>query len=160
MKPTIIAAFLCVFLSCVPIKIPKDALNVLYGIVGVLFSVGMSLIIAFTAKDIVNSELKKILRKSMHQVRNNFLWIFFISTLFYVVFSIVGENSQFSIHFFKTESYELTVTFSVSVAVLGILIYSIIALVSNYMDIQGFYEDIEDRIQNETNKSHNSRKIT
>ncbi len=160
MKPTIIAAFLCVFLSCVPIKIPKDALNVLYGIVGVLFSVGMSLIIAFTAKDIVNSELKKILRKSMHQVRNNFLWIFFISTLFYVVFSIVGENSQFSIHFFKTESYELTVTFSVSVAVLGILIYSTIALVSNYMDIQGFYEDIEDRIQNETNKSHNSRKIT
>ena len=92
MKPTIIAAFLCVFLSCVPIKIPKDALNVLYGIVGVLFSVGMSLIIAFTAKDIVNSELKKILRKSMHQVRNNFLWIFFISTLFYVVFSIIGEN--------------------------------------------------------------------
>lgn len=160
MKPTIIAAFLCVFLSCVPIKIPKDALNVLYGIVGVLFSVGMSLIIAFTAKDILNSELKKILRKSMHQVRNNFLWIFFISTLFYVVFSIVGENSQFSIHFFKTESYELTVTFSVSVAVLGILIYSTIALVSNYMDIQGFYEDIEDRIQNETNKSHNSRKIT
>lgn len=160
MKPTIIAAFLCVFLSCVPIKIPKDALNVLYGIVGVLFSVGMSLIIAFTAKDIVNSELKKILRKSMYQVRNNFLWIFFISTLFYVVFSIVGENSQFSIHFFKTESYELTVTFSVSVAVLGILIYSTIALVSNYMDIQGFYEDIEDRIQNETNKSHNSRKIT
>lgn len=160
MKPTIIATFLCVFLSCVPIKIPKDALNVLYGIVGVLFSVGMSLIIAFTAKDIVNSELKKILRKSMHQVRNNFLWIFFISTLFYVVFSIVGENSQFSIHFFKTESYELTVTFSVSVAVLGILIYSTIALVSNYMDIQGFYEDIEDRIQNETNKSHNSRKIT
>lgn len=160
MKPTIIAAFLCVFLSCVPIKIPKDALNVLYGIVGVLFSVGMSLIIAFTAKDIVNSELKKILRKSMHQVRNNFLWIFFISTLFYVVFSIVGENSQISIHFFKTESYELTVTFSVSVAVLGILIYSTIALVSNYMDIQGFYEDIEDRIQNETNKSHNSRKIT
>lgn len=160
MKPTIIAAFLCVFLSCVPIKIPKDALNVLYGIVGVLFSVGMSLIIAFTAKDIVNSELKKILRKSMHQVRNNFLWIFFISTLFYVVFSIIGENSQFSIHFFKTESYELTVTFSVSVAVLGILIYSTIALVSNYMDIQGFYEDIEDRIQNETNKSHNSRKIT
>lgn len=160
MKPTIIAAFLCVFLSCVPIKIPKDALNVLYGIVGVLFSVGMSLIIAFTAKDIVNSELKKILRKSMHQVRNNFLWIFFISTLFYVVFSIVGENSQFSIHFFKIESYELTVTFSVSVAVLGILIYSTIALVSNYMDIQGFYEDIEDRIQNETNKSHNSRKIT
>lgn len=160
MKPTIIAAFLCVFLSCVPIKIPKDALNVLYGIVGVLFSVGMSLIIAFTAKDIVNSELKKILRKSMHQIRNNFLWIFFISTLFYVVFSIVGENSQFSIHFFKTESYELTVTFSVSVAVLGILIYSTIALVSNYMDIQGFYEDIEDRIQNETNKSHNSRNIT
>lgn len=160
MKPTIIAALLCVFLSCVPIKIPKDALNVLYGIVGVLFSVGMSLIIAFTAKDILNSELKKILRKSMHQVRNNFLWIFFISTLFYVVFSIAGENSQFSIHFFKTESYELTVTFSVSVAVLGILIYSTIALVSNYMDIQGFYEDIEDRIQNETNKSHDSRKIT
>lgn len=153
MKATIIAAFLCVILSCIPISIPKDALNVLYGIVGVLFSVGMSLIIAFTAKDIINNELKKLLRKSMHQVRNNFLWIFFISTFFYVAFSIIGENSQFSIVFFKTESYELTVTFSVSVAVLGELLYSTIALVSNYMDIQSFYEDIEDRIQKETNKN-------
>ena len=44
MKATIIAAFLCVILSCIPISIPKDAFNVLYGIVGVLFSVGMSLI--------------------------------------------------------------------------------------------------------------------
>ena len=152
MKATIIAAFLCVILSCIPISIPKDALNVLYGIVGVLFSVGMSLIIAFTAKDIINNELKKLLRKSMHQVRNNFLWIFFISTFFYVVFSIIGENSQFSIVFFKTEPYELTITFSVSVAVLGELLYSTIALVSNYMDIQSFYEDIEDRIQKEINK--------
>lgn len=152
MKATIIAAFLCVILSCIPISIPKDALNVLYGIVGVLFSVGMSLIIAFTAKDIINNELKMLLRKSMHQVRNNFLWIFFISTFFYVAFSIIGENSHFSIVFFKTESYELTITFSVSVAVLGELLYSTIALVSNYMDIQSFYEDIEDRIQKETNK--------
>lgn len=152
MKTSIIAALLCVILSCIPITIPKDALNVLYGIVGVLFSVGMSLIIAFTAKDIINNELKRLLRKSMHQVRNNFLWIFFISTFFYVSFSIIGTKSCFSIHLFETESYELTLTFSVSASVLGILLYSTIALVSNYMDIQRFYEDIEDQIQRETNK--------
>ena len=111
MKTSIIAALLCVILSCIPITIPKDALNVLYGIVGVLFSVGMSLIIAFTAKDIVNNELKRLLRKSMHQVRNNFLWIFFISTFFYVSFSIIGTKSCFSIHIFETESYELTLHF-------------------------------------------------
>lgn len=152
MKTSIIAALLCVFLTCIPITIPKDVLNVLYGIVGVLFSVGMSLIIAFTAKDIVNNELKRLLRKSMHQVRNNFLWIFFISTFFYVTFSIIGTKNCFSIHLFETEPYELTLTFSVSVSVLGILLYSTIALVSNYMDIQNFYEDIEDQIQRETNK--------
>lgn len=152
MKATIIAAFLCVILSCIPISIPKDAFNVLYGIVGVLFSVGMSLIIAFTAKDIINNELKKLLRKSMHQVRNNFLWIFFVSTFYYVVFSILGDNYMFSIHLFKTETYNLTLTFSTSVAVLGILLYSTIALVSNYLDIQRFYEDIEDKIQKEKNK--------
>lgn len=149
MKTSIIAALLCVFLTCIPITIPKD---VLYGIVGVLFSVGMSLIIAFTAKDIVNNELKRLLRKSMHQVRNNFLWIFFISTFFYVTFSIIGTKNCFSIHLFETEPYELTLTFSVSASVLGILLYSTIALVSNYMDIQNFYEDIEDQIQRETNK--------
>lgn len=152
MKATIIAAFLCVILSCIPISIPKDAFNVLYGIVGVLFSVGMSLIIAFTAKDIINNELKKLLRKSMHQVRNNFLWIFFVSTFYYVVFSILGDNYRFSMHLFKTETYNLTLTFSTSVAVLGILLYSTIALVSNYLDIQRFYEDIEDKIQKEKNK--------
>lgn len=152
MKSSIIAAILCVILSCIPLSIPKDALNVLYGIVGVLFSVGMSLIIAFTAKDIVNVELKKLLRKSMHQVRDNFLWVFFISTSFYVVFSIIGENWKYTIYLFKMGPYELTITFYASVAVLGILLYSTIALVSNYMDIQRFYEDIEDKIQEETKK--------
>lgn len=152
MKASMFAALLCVILSCIPLEIPKDALSVLYGIVGVLFSVGMSLIIAFTAKDIVNIELKKLLRKSMHQVRDNFLWVFFISTSFYVVFSIIGEKWKYTVHLFKIESNELTLTFNASVAVLGILLYSIIALVSNYMDIQRFYEEIEDRIQKETNK--------
>lgn len=152
MKASMIAALLCVVLSCIPLEVPKDALSVLYGIVGILFSVGMSLIIAFTAKDIVNIELKKNLRKSMHQVRDNFLWVFFISTSFYVVFSIIGENWKYTIHLFKIESYELTLTFYASVAVLGILLYSTIALVSNYIDIQRFYEEIEDKIQKETNK--------
>ena len=152
MKASMLAALLCIILSCIPLDIPKDALNVLYGIVGVLFSVGMSLIIAFTAKDIVNVELKKLLRQSMHQVRDNFLWIFFVSTFFYVVFSIIGENWKYTIHLFKIEYYEFNITFYASVAVLGILLYSTIALVSNYIDIQRFYEEIEDKIQKGTNK--------
>ena len=148
MKKTIIAAVVCMLFVLVPMQPTETTLNILYGIIGVLFSVGMSLIIAFNGSNIVNSDLKKQLRKNMHKVRNNFLFIFFFCSLFYIRFSLLKEEWK-QTYIIKNENMHIYCTWAMSV--LSILVYSIIALISNYIQIQQFYEDIEDQIHQENN---------
>lgn len=148
MKKTIIAAFICMLFALVPMQPTETTLNILYGIIGVLFSVGMSLIIAFNGSSVVNPDLKEQLRENMHKVRNNFLFIFFICSLYYIGFSLLKEEWK-QIDIVKDESMHICCTWSMSV--LSILVYSVIALISNYIQIQQLYEDIEDMIHKENN---------
>lgn len=146
MKQTTIAAVFCMLISLIPIQPTDTTLNILYGIIGVLFSVGMSLVIAFNGSNIVNPELKAQLRENMHCVRNNFLFVFFICSVFYVGFSLLKEDWK-QTDIVKNEDIHIYCTWAMSV--LSMLIYSTIALISNYVQIQQFYEDIEDKIHDE-----------
>lgn len=146
MKKVIIAAIVCLLLSLVPVEPSEMTLNILYGIIGVLFSVGMSLIIAFNGSNIVNPELKAQLRNDMNSVRNNFLFVFFICSVFYIVFSLLNEDWK-KIDIVKNDDIHIYCTWAMSV--LSVLIYSIIAITCNYVQIQQLYEDIEDKIYKE-----------
>lgn len=146
MKQTVAAAVICLLMSLIPIQPTDTTLNILYGIIGVLFSVGMSLIIAFNGSSIVNPDLKAQLRDNMHRVRNNFLFVFFICSVFYIGFSLLKTEWQ-KVDIVKNENMHIYCTWSMSV--LSMLIYSIIALISNYVQIQQFYEDVEDKIHEE-----------
>lgn len=149
MKKTIIAAVVCILFALVPMQPTEITLNILYGVIGVLFSVGMSLIIAFNGSNIVNPDLKEQLRENMHKVRNNFLYIFFFCSLYYIVFSLL-KNEWKQIDIIKNENMHIYCTWAMSV--LSILVYSVIALISNYIQIQQFYEEIEDKVQEENKK--------
>jgi len=155
MKQTIIAGVTCIIISFVPIQASDTTLNILYGIFGVLFSVGMSLIIAFNGSNIVNPNLKTQLRNNMHNVRNNFLFIFFICSLFYIGYSLLKDDWK-RIEIVKNNDMHIYCTWSMSV--LSILIYSIIALIGNYVQIQQLYEDIEDKIQEEKGTYNDNRR--
>lgn len=146
MKKTIIAAVACLLFALVPTQPTETTLNILYGIIGVLFSVGMSLIIAFNGSNIVNPDLKEQLRENMHKVRNNFLSIFFFCSLYYIGFSLLKDEWK-QTDIIKNENMHIYCTWAMSV--LSILVYSVIALISNYIQIQQFYEDIEDKIYQE-----------
>lgn len=146
MKQVIIAAVVSLLLSLIPISPSEMTLNILYGIIGVLFSVGMSLIIAFNGSNTVNPELKAQLRENMHNVRNNFLFVFFVCSIFYIGFSLLKEDWK-QMEIFRKDDMHIYSTWAMSV--LSMLIYSTIALISNYVQIQQFYEDIEDKIHDE-----------
>ena len=146
MKKTIIAAIICMLFALVPMQPTEMTLNILYGVIGVLFSVGMSLIIAFNSSNIVNPDLKVQLRGNMHKVRNNFLFIFFFCSLYYIGFSLLKDEWK-QIDIVKNENMHFYCTWAMSV--LSFLVYSVIALISNYIQIQQLYEDIEDKIHQE-----------
>ena len=149
MKRIIIAALVCVVLSLIPLQPKEITLNILYGLIGVLFSVAMSLIIAFDGSKIKNSELKKGIRDSIHDTRNNFLIIFAACSIFFVVYSLLPDSMQ-QVTWMEKDSFKLYSTWSVSV--LCFLLYTIIVLIYNYIDLQQLYEDIEDELAKDTNK--------
>lgn len=149
MKRIIIAALVCVVLSLIPLQPTEITLNILYGLIGVLFSVAMSLIIAFDGSKIKNSELKKSIRDSIHDTRNNFLIIFAACSIFFVVYSLLPDSMQ-QVTWMEKDSFKLYSTWSVSV--LCFLLYTIIVLIYNYIDLQQLYEDIEDELAKDTNK--------
>lgn len=148
MKQIIIAAIVCFVLSLVPLHPTEITLNILYGLIGVLFSVAMSLIIAFDGSKIRNSDLKKNIRDSIHDTRNNFLVLFSASSIFFVVYSLLPK-SLLHVEWLEIKTFKLYSTWSVSV--LFFLLYTIIALIYNYIDLQQLYEDIEDKLTEEMN---------
>ena len=149
MKRTIIAAIICIVLSLIPLQPTEITLNILYGLIGVLFSVAMSLIITFDGSKIRNSDLKKSIRNSIHDTRNNFLVIFAASSIFFVVYSLLPKSIQHVI-WLEIGTFKLSSTWSVSI--LFLLLYTIIVLIYNYIDLQQLYEDIEDKLIEEKNK--------
>ena len=149
MKRIISAALVCVVLSLIPLQPTEITLNILYGLIGVLFSVAMSLIIAFDGSKIKNSELKKGIRDSIHDTRNNFLIIFAACSIFFVVYSLLPDSMQ-QVTWMEKDSFKLYSTWSVSV--LCFLLYTIIVLIYNYIDLQQLYEDIEDELAKDTNR--------
>ena len=149
MKRIIIAALVCIALSLIPLKPIEITLNILYGLIGVLFSVAMSLIIAFDGSKINNLELKKGIRDSIHETRNNFLIIFTACSIFFVVYSLLPDSMQ-QVTWMEKDSFKLYSTWSVSV--LCFLLYTIIVLIYNYIDLQQLYEDIEDELAKDTNR--------
>lgn len=146
MKRIIIAALVCIALSLIPLKPVEITLNILYGLIGVLFSVAMSLIIAFDGSKIKNLELKKGIRDSIHETRNNFLIIFTACSIFFVVYSLLPNSLQ-QVTWLEKDSFKFYSTWSVSV--LCFLLYTIIVLIYNYIDLQQLYEDIEDKLTDE-----------
>lgn len=148
MKRIIIAAIVCFAFSLIPLQPTEITLNILYGLIGVLFSVAMSLIIAFDGSKIRNTDHKKSIRGSIHETRNNFLVIFAASSVFFVIYSLLPESLQ-QVTWLEVGTFKLYSTWSVSV--LFFLLYTIIALIYNYIDLQQLYEDIEDKLTEEMN---------
>lgn len=146
MKRIFIAAIISVLLSLFPLSVPESTLTIIYGIIGVLFSVGMSLIISFNGSNIGNLGLKKDIRNDMHIVRKNFLTVFLFSSIFFVVFSIIPDKIK-QVEWYTNDSIYLKSNWSFSV--ISYQLYSIVALISNYLEIQKLYEDIEDEIDKE-----------
>lgn len=143
MKQALIAAVVCLLLSIVPIEVKDGTLTIFYALVGVIFSVGMSLIISFHGSAIENAELRTEIRTNVHDIRNNFLTVFLISSALYCAYSLLSDDLQI----IKINPYEgISIQFTWSLSVLLFHIYSMIALISNYIDIQKLYENIEDRI--------------
>lgn len=126
---------------------PNDStLNVLYTVAGILFSVGLGLIITFVPNGVQNPAYIIEIRKTLNGVRDRFIVEFTIITLLYVFFSTSVNSPIINFNLYKGFILKIDIMlFSGSM-----LLFSLPYFMFNFLAIQKLNNDIFDRVNAET----------
>lgn len=118
-------------------------INTLYTVSGIMFSIGLGLVVMFNPYGVRNKNITKLIKNDVNKVRNSYISLFSISTFCILLDNILSKRI-ISIKLIKSFSLEFNFPlFSVLV-----LLFSISYYVVNFVALQKLSNDIFD----ETNK--------
>lgn len=149
MKKIIVGILFCFMIAVINLHvnllhISWNSVETLYTVVGVMFSVGMSLIISVSTSNVHNFEAKKDIRRRMRIVTHNYVMMFATVTFFFILFNVSNtshNNDLFTIYKWvairKADFVTLLSTMS------------IIYYVVNFITTQSMNREIEDVIDKE-----------
>ena len=117
------------------IKIGKDVSNTLFTIVGIMFSIGMSIAVTSNTSVVVNRKIRKSIRDEINRIRDLFISCFSIVAIIYVLNII-----------FKSWTLEVlgNKIFNLEVLQLIIQLYSIVYFIVNFKSLQNLNNQIGD----------------
>lgn len=133
---------LCLVLSMVvttfmSVKIGKDVSNTLFTIVGIMFSIGMSIAVTSNTSVVANKKVRKSLREEINRIRDLFICCFAIVACIYVLNIIFADWSL------KVYGHQI---FSLCVFQLIFQLYSICYFVVNFKALQKLNNQIGDAV--------------
>ncbi|EFN8485581.1 hypothetical protein EBL26_05705 [Escherichia coli] len=118
-------------------------ISTLYSVCGIMFSIGLGLIVTFNMSGIKNINYVKVIRKELVSIRNSFLRFFTLSTLCLVLSEYLKEYE------FSFEFKSLMLKFSPSILFFTLIIYAIVFFIVNFLNVQKLSHDIFDKINQE-----------
>ena len=68
------------------LSLSGNTISTLYTISGIMFSIGMSLIVTSNTSDVKNLRMKKAIRRKMKEISNKYLFFFAFISILYVLF--------------------------------------------------------------------------
>ena len=108
----------------------ENVATTLYTITGIMFSIGLSLTVISSTSNIKNDKIKRRIRHRIKKVRDNFIWAFFVASVIFI--------------FYITKPVSLPFV-NDGWLILFIQLASIVFFIVNFIMIQRFNEEIEDR---------------
>lgn len=124
-------------------------MNTIYTVSGIMFSIGLGLIVTFNLQGIKNKTYIKKIRQNLKDVRSTYILYFAISTICFVIDKYFREidntiikESIISINL--TDSF--TLNFNVAVFLGLLMFYSILYFIINFLAIQKLNDDIFDKL--------------
>ena len=124
--------------------VDKEVIGTLFTVVGVIFSVGMSLIISVSSTGVKNKDARAIFRSQLSQIRTRFIIVFVLLSLFFILLPKDGSTELIGLWKIKSVTIKLSSNiFQVSCLLLSILYYIV-----NFYSIQSSLYDLQDRIEN------------
>jgi hypothetical protein len=143
LKDYIVPIFLLLVVPIFPwftgLKVGGDTCNTLFCAAGVLFSVSMSLIIAFNSKGVTDDDVKSDLRKNMHNIRDVLIGYFVISLIGIVLLKHIREGYDVAIC-----EYNICINFNFKLGYTCFIAWYFLVLLVNYKKIHKNYEKQED----------------
>lgn len=78
--------------SLIPDMTISDGLvNTLFTVVGIVFSVSMSILIGFNLDEVYNESYLRRIRKELKDIRDRFIFYFILSVFLYLVYSTIKD---------------------------------------------------------------------
>ncbi len=114
---------------------------------GIVFSVGMSLIISVSTREVKNREAKKGIRQKMAYVTNSYILSFALASILFILLDVRGNalpEHQTKI----VELFRYVVFWKSDFLVLSLGFY-VLSYIGNFTAIQDMNREIEDIIDNE-----------
>lgn len=115
--------------------------STIFTIAGIMFSIGLGLIVTFNPTSIKNRAYLKIVRDNITNVRNSFLLHFASSSMCFILNQYLIKE-EFSYNVFG----KFDIKFSISIFLCLLMIYSSIYFVVNFLQIQKLNNDISDEV--------------
>ena len=143
---TTIAILVAVLLAIAGVKGNAAVLQTLFTVLGIVFSLSMSLLVSFNLSKVLNKKIRNRLRYAISHTRNMLLYDFGLSTLITAVALIWDENCL---------RYDIK-GIVIDITLLGVTLVatSLIYEIYNFRRLHKFHTDIEDAvIAEETSKA-------
>ena len=146
---TIISLIISVFFD---INIDDTILSTIYNIVGIFFAIGMGLIVTFTFPGVKNKQFIDIVRCNIKSIQKNFINIFFICTILFILNKIFIKNIYICTREFNFYELPINPINAYSLFVLIFYLITIFYIILNFIQIQNIHNHIFDTILEEENE--------
>lgn len=129
--------FAIIFPTFIPWLDWGSKLGTLYAVSGIMFSIGMSLIVTSSFSKIKNSSLRHKIQSSYDDVRNTYICAFIFVSILYMFWSPNKGEVQF---------YAIRFTYAAFVAIS--ITYSILFFILNFIELQKLNKKIDELLNN------------
>ncbi len=152
MKKCLIALTLSILLGLfIRINIPASLITTLFTVAGVMFSVGMSLVVTMSTHNIHNRQAKAMVRDTIKRLLSNYIFCFIVLTFCFAVAMLfkIENNEAFAACQFTF--FGLNVRFNYPIAIFLYSVYSVCYYTYNMWVTRSQNDKIECQIDEEVN---------
>jgi hypothetical protein len=143
----IVAILVALLLAIIGVYGNATVLQTLFTVLGIVFSISMSLLVSFSLSKILNNKTRKTLRSGIAHIRNMLLLDFAIATIAIAVALIWDED-------YLRVTYKF-VTIDVMLMSIALVLNSLLYEIYNFQKLHKLHTNIEDEIiKEEINKSN------
>lgn len=132
-----------IVLSTINIIPGEFFVSTIFTVIGIVFSVGLGLIVTFNISGIKNKDFLLEIRKTINTVRNSFIFYFILSIVAYLTikFLIDAKLEQTSFEFGKS-----SIIFHWTFGLCIIMLISLYYFIANFFSIQRLNNQIHDEL--------------